>query len=131
MVASVPWLLYLGAIYFIPGNVQTTRLDLQGVTLNVSVNLASPFCNFKIVDNKIKKQYSIEFELLEPLESKFNFTTNLVNENQIWGNLVNGKHWTGTVGSVANQVCSSSLCSIWFLNFPSSRLVRLECARYR
>lgn len=87
------------------------QFNLGGITLNVSVNKVPPFCDFKIVDNEIIRQYSTDFELLSILESKYNFRSNLIYANQTFGRLVNGKYWTGVIGHVVNSVSRIFRCS--------------------
>lgn len=105
-------LLHLVLFISILTNSAASRFDLAGGTLNVSVNMATPFCKFKVVDNKIIKLYSVDFELLKVLESRFNFKANLIDAHKNFGNLVDGQHWTGVFGHVTNQV------GILFSHFP-------------
>jgi len=58
-----------------------------------------PFCNLVRNNGKIKTEFSLEFELVELLLKKYNFTVNFVDGNDVWGVEEGGK-WNGVIGHV-------------------------------
>lgn len=48
--------------------------------------------------------YSVKFELLKLLETRFNFQSHLIDEQRNWGVYQGNGTWTGSVGSVLNKV---------------------------
>lgn len=109
-----------------------SECNLNGSTLNVSVNKSPLLCRLKIVRNVIQPLYSLEFELLKTLAARYNFRTNFIDANQSIGHLVKGRYWTGLVGHVYNLVCSCDVLQFTFVDdCYICRPVTLECAESR
>lgn len=87
------------------------RCNLNSILYNVSVNYDQPFCLFTHHGKQIEKQYSVEMNLLATLEKQYNFRSQLVDENQSWGILINGT-WSGSLGDVQSGITQIGLCDI-------------------
>ena len=63
-----------------------------------------PYCRIRRdAVGRVLREYSVEMQLLATFERRLNFTGSLVDGNQSWGMIVNGK-WQGTIGHVFDGV---------------------------
>ena len=67
-----------------------------------------PFCNLLRMNGKVYAKFSMEIELLRMLERQFNFSSNLVDGQDVWGAKVNNI-WNGVVGQVYYGVSALQL----------------------
>lgn len=64
-----------------------------------------PFCNILPSNkNKVIMGYSLEFELLKMLETRFNFKSYFIDEHNNWGIHLGNGTWSGSVGKILNEV---------------------------
>lgn len=115
------WLL---VIMVVP--IDARRVNLNGTTLRVAVNMIMPYCSYRIdnsSDQMLVMEDSIEMNMLAMLSRALNFRPALQDMNFQFGNLEHGR-WTGTVGAVHNNSVHFGLCSL------SYDYQRAEAIRY-
>ena len=83
------------------------RCDLNSTMLNVAVNNIFPYCSIRTDDangKPIPHYFSVEISLLNMLQDRYNFRSNMIDARQQWGVKKNGK-WNGMVEMIRNHVC--------------------------
>lgn len=92
--STCPLIRFEGAI------ADNNRISSIKLVLCLSSTQWQPFCDLdRTVPGVTKFKFSMESELLSVLQAQYNFSSNLLFANDIWGAYVNGT-WTGLIGDV-------------------------------
>ena len=111
-------------------NVVRCRLIIQiSLTITMSINPQSPPFVFLNWDQKRQKwlgKGGMEIQLIETLGEIFNFSYEIINCNNHWGNLLPNNKWNGIIGELSTEVKGRLLkCHFTHLlflsHFPASR----------
>lgn len=87
--------------------VHYSQCNLHNLVVNVTVNNDVPFCRLvrdEANGEKLKARFSIEMQLLNVLEKRYFFQSNLIDARRRWGLINRAGQWTGVIGSIVNGV---------------------------